>query len=169
MKIFTLLIFILISQGIKSQEIMEAESGLHEYKYGDLYYRYEELGEVLKSNSYAYANYERSLSERKTSRILFITAGGVGLTTVIFAVHLRNRGYPRFSDVIYAMGTVTFIPIFSIAIAKNFNTKVHKRLSISIFNDGLFDMGEIDKYKHHSGWSMHFGQSQNGIGFVVQF
>ena len=171
MKFFTLLIFILVSQGIKGQEIMEAGSGLYEYKYGDLYYSYEELGEVLKFNPYAYAKYEKSLRKRKTSRVLFSIAGGIGATTIILAEIAGDSGCEFICDsaVYYALGILTLTPILLVATSKNISTGVNKRRSIKIFNDGLFDMGEIDKYKRNSEWSMHFGQSQNGLGLAISF
>ena len=171
MKFFTLLIFILASQGIKGQEIMETKIRPYEYKYGDLYYSYEALGEVLKSNPYAYAEYARSLRKRKTSRVLFSIASGIGVATIILAETASDSvcNFICESAAYYALGTLTFTPILYVATSISISTRDHKRRSIKIFNDGLFDMEEIDKYKHHSGWSMHIGQSQNGIGFVVQF
>ena len=43
MKFLTLLIFIIISHGLSGQGIIKVGSGLYEYKYGDLYYSYQEL------------------------------------------------------------------------------------------------------------------------------
>lgn len=171
MKFLTLLIFILVSQGLSGQGITKTGSGLFEYKYGDLYYSYQELREILQTDNEALRMHKKAIRARKTSRILYRSAIATGIASFIY-ISTDSNCVDLCGFVVITSALVITVPMILGAIGTNISYHKRKPKSVQLFNDGLRDgmknIGALDQLESNE-WSMHFGQTPNGIGFVVQF
>ena len=60
-------------------------------------------------------------------------------------------------------------PIFLAGIGVRISYGVRKKKSVQLFNDGLKDIGLIDKLENNSVLNMHIGQTPNGLGVLMEF
>ena len=85
-KILIALFFCWISQCLCGQEIIKADRGDYEYKYGDLYYSYEELKDLIQFNPDAIKMHQKALRAKKTYQILYITEGVATAASILFYI-----------------------------------------------------------------------------------
>ena len=169
-KFFTILIVsVVFLSGLAAQKI--TQKGIV-YFHEDQWYSFEELGPLLKDQSEAYYYYHKSLKQRRKAKINGLIASGAIVTGVVaIAIDPDVETTNCFlclstGQSIALIGWLGVTPIFgTIGIIKKIREVNSRKKAINSYNEGL-NHGYKDKA---SEMELHIGQTQNGLGVILNF
>ena len=161
-----------MSINLKAQQIKKTGSNEPTYKI----LPYEKLRPQISDYPLALAKYDKSLRAKKTSRILFISAGGA--TVASFAAPLIDEALNpgQFCDLICTGGFILIVGIIIVVpsiLVAGLVTKIvfnrRKNKTLQLFNEGRADLGGFDKLNGGSEIHFSFQSTSNGAGFLLAF
>ena len=163
-RFYFILLMSCLSHCLSGQEIIKTHrDGLYEYYHEDLYYSYKELRGLMQTNDEALKMHIKAKRAKVTSNILYGTSATSALALFLGCLDLC----PTF---VFVGGLILVsAPIFLAGIGARISYRVRKKKSVQLFNDGLKDMGLIDKLENNSVLKMHIGQTPNGLGVLMEF
>ena len=161
-KFFTILIVsVVLLSGLAAQKITKKGDF---YFHEDQWYSFEELGTLLKDQSEAYYYYHKSLKQRRKAKINGLIAS-VAIATGVVAFVID----PDETSITPAIAFIAWIgvtPIFgTIGIIKKIREVNSRKKAINSYNEGL-NLGYKDKAPE---MELYIGQTQNGVGLVLNF
>ena len=168
-RFYFILLMSCLSHCVSGQEIIKTHrDGLYEYYHEDLYYSYKELRGLMQTNDEALKMHIKAKRAKVTSNILYATSATSALA--FFLIAINPNCVDLCPPVVFFGGLILVsAPILLADIGARISYRVRKKKSVQLFNDGLKDMGLIDKLENNSVLKMHIGQTPNGLGVLMEF
>ena len=166
---FTIILSLVFKIVVMAQSITKQGS---KYLHSNDVYTFEELGPILEYNPEAYKNYTKALRKRKTAKIngiISLSALGTGL--IAYGIDPDAEGgcdsfiCTSTGQDILGFGVIASVTFGAIAIVKKIGEKNKRKKAIRLYNEGV----PIGYHNTAPLKELHLGQTQNGIGMVLNF
>ena len=168
--IFIILISTLSLSGLIAQEITKTDYDV--YLYQGKIHTFKELGPVLEDNQHAYRKYASALRIRKRARtngLIAAGSAGVGVLAIII-----NPSTDQYCDLfclspgqgIFLVTVLGITPVFTtISLIQKIGESAKRKKAIKLFNQGV----PIGYHDNTPSPELYLGQTQNGIGMILNF